>query len=99
VGTSRIPASSTATVEWIAEDLADGPAQFTVVNRHLITTDQTTDSTTDVSVRWAVSIEGTLVARGASATLDGAGTIALAVTRGIADPCDGRPTSRRTTAE
>jgi hypothetical protein len=84
VGTSRIPAGSATTVEWIAEDLAGGPAQFTVVDDHLITTDSTTDSSTDLPVRWAVSIRGKLIARGASATLDGARNVALAVTRGIA---------------
>lgn len=85
MSTFRIPAGgAAATVEWITEDLANGPTEFTVVNNHLITTNQTTDSSTHLSVRWAVSLEGTLIAQGASATLDGARNVALAVSRGLA---------------
>ena len=84
MGPSHTPAGHSATVEWIAEDLNDGPAQFTFLNGYLVSSDRTTDSATDLLGRWAISVEGTLIARGASATIEGARGVAIDAARSMA---------------
>ena len=81
---ARTPARAGATTEWVAEDLHCGPAQFTFVNGYVIRADQTTDTTSGSFARWAISVEGALIARGTSATLEGAKRVATDAARAMA---------------